>query len=105
MALQSPELMLIFLSITTTNCILWAVGSQYIDAACSNLTHLTNVVSALYTYEHLVTLDSEIQLFWRRKAFVSVLFLLNRYLQLLNTCVFPVLDIMLVAYAHVVSTQ
>ncbi|TBU49506.1 hypothetical protein BD309DRAFT_54903 [Dichomitus squalens] len=38
--------------------------------------------SAAYIYEYLLTLDREIELFWGRKALVSVLFLLNRYLQL-----------------------
>ena len=36
----------------------------------------------MYIYEYFITLDKEIELFWRRRALVSVLFLLNRYLQL-----------------------
>ena len=36
----------------------------------------------MYTYDYFITLDQEIELFWGRRALVSVLFLLNRYLQL-----------------------
>ncbi|TBU33807.1 hypothetical protein BD311DRAFT_748019 [Dichomitus squalens] len=38
--------------------------------------------ATLYIYDHLISLDSEIELFWRRRAFASALFLLNRYLTL-----------------------
>ena len=44
------------------------------DSLCS--------LTVMYMHEYILTLDREIELFWRGKAFASVLFLLNRYLQL-----------------------
>ena len=48
------------------------------------MVHSHTLRAALVTYEYLITIDQEITLIWRRKwSFVTLLYVLNRYLVLL----------------------
>ena len=53
----------------------------------------TSDLAALVAYEHICTIDQEINLIWRRKwTGVTVLFVVNRYLLLLITILVVVPD-------------
>ena len=54
-------------------------------SVCSSSNPLPVLISALVLYDYLISLDQEVNLFWKRKfTGATVLFLLNRYLLLIN---------------------